>query len=93
MTLVKFTGHQEMTYLGYAEVGKGVLVCQPGGIYEISPVAFNAPDVPTDGRFTLVSAEEKEEVPEENLPESMTDLFHETLGPEENLPESEPVEE
>ena len=67
MTRVQYTGHQEMTYLGYAEVGVGVLTCQPGGVYDITPVAFNAAEVPTDGRFVVLDDEEAENVPDPDL--------------------------
>lgn len=50
-----------MTYLGYAEVGVGVLTCQPGGVYDIMPVAFNAAPVPTDGRFIILDKENDED--------------------------------
>ena len=40
----------------------GVLTCQPGGVYDITPVAFNAAPVPTDGRFVVLdNAEHPEE--------------------------------
>ena len=60
---VTYTGLVRLTYVDYMDLSTGkVLVCEPGGTYDVAPLNAAA-NYPPDGRF-LVTAEKKQEDPD-----------------------------